>query len=244
MLTGNADTRLGAAEKLSRMCDAPCLASPGRVACDADGRLCLVKAAREGNGAAQELLFSMLYTPVRQQARRLCLDRGDAEDLTQLSLLAVFQKMKQLRDRSRLLWWTREVVRTSHLMSLRRSRFAPVRGEETILQDFELVERGRAVDHLLETREMIESTLAGILCLSPCLRDVVELRIFQGKNTAQTAQSLHISRAAVRTRLKRAREALRQSLQRAGSQPVISELKRRRVDHRPAGSQTCSAQRG
>jgi RNA polymerase sigma factor (sigma-70 family) len=156
-------------------------------------------------------LFSILYIPVRSQARGLCLDRGDAEDLTQVSLLTVFQKLSQLRDRSRLLPWTRAVVRTAHLMSLRRSTFAPPRGEETILYNLEIAGRGKAPDNILETQEVVDSTLARVLCLSPCLRDVVELRIFQNKNTAQAAHRLHISRAAVRTRLKRAREALRPS---------------------------------
>lgn len=245
MPTGSAHVSAGAAEKLGGLCDAPCL-SPGRVACEADGRLCLVKAASEGDPFARELLFSILYTPVRSQARRLCLCRVDAEDLTQLSLLAVFQKLGQLRDRSRLLRWTRAVVRTEHLMSLRRSRFAPPQGEETILDDLEIAGPRSAPDHMLETWEVVDSTLAGVLGLSPCLRDVVELRIFQNKDTAQTAQSLHISRAAVRTRLRRARETLRQSLPPTGSRTAVGELKRtgRLVDHRLAGSPACSVQRG
>jgi DNA-directed RNA polymerase specialized sigma24 family protein len=102
------------------------------------------------------------------------------------------------------------VVRSTHLLTLRRKHFAPLRSEETSLGEEYRAGSGRDPGECLSAREAVDAVLTGISRLSPALRNVLELRVFDGRDTAATARALGISEFAVRTRLRRARQALRE----------------------------------
>jgi RNA polymerase sigma-70 factor (ECF subfamily) len=193
------------------LCDAPCLALARSNVCA--GKRCLVERARKGNRAARESVFSRLYAPVFHQASMLCRDHSDAEDLTQTALLHVLENLVQLRDCPHLLGWTWRVVQNTHRMSLRQSKFAPsamvgLVENTTSAADLQSTE---PFQHLVE-RELQQAISERIGELPPSLKEVLDLRVFEGKTTAQAAKSLRISKEAVRTRLARARRALRSSL--------------------------------
>ena len=193
------------------LCEAPCLSLVRSTGCA--GKRCLIERARKGNRAARELVFSMLYAPVSHQARMLCREYGDAEDLTQTALLHVFEKLLQLRDSPRLLGWTWRVVQNTHRMSMRQSKFAPIVTVEFSENTFSaLGTQPIGPFELLVERELQEVLFEKIRELPTNLRDTLELRVFEGKTTAQTAKSLRISEGAVRTRLVRARRDLRNRL--------------------------------
>lgn len=190
------------------LCDAPCLSLVRSTDCA--GSRCLIERACKGNRAARELVFSRLYAPVLHQARVLCREHSDAEDLTQSALLQVFEKLVQLRDCARLLGWTWRVVQNTHRMSARQSKFAPSVTVEFSENTFSAVEtRQVGPFEQLAGQELQEALFAKIRELPPNLRKTLELRVFEGKTTAQTAKSLRISKEAVRTRLARARRVLR-----------------------------------
>jgi RNA polymerase sigma factor (sigma-70 family) len=196
---------------MTPLCDAPCLSVARSNGCA--GKRCLIERARKGNRAARELVFSRLYPPVLHQATLLCREHSDAEDLTQTALLHVFENFVQLRDCPRLLGWTWRVVQNTHRMSLRQSKFAPsvtVEFSDNTLVASELQSAG-PFQQLIE-REMQHAVFEKICELPLKLKEVLDLRVFEGKTTAQAAKKLRISKEAVRTRLVRARRALRESL--------------------------------
>jgi RNA polymerase sigma-70 factor, ECF subfamily len=186
-----------------------CLTGGRRVPCHAPPRHCVVRHALKGQRDAREILFARLYPRVYAQALRLCQSPDAAQDLAQASLLVAHQKLSQLRDRSRLPGWISRVVRTTHLLTLRRKHFAPLRSEETDLDDEHPVDSGRDPGEALSAREAVDAVLKGISRLSPAFREVLEMRVFDGTATTETARALGISKFAVRTRLSRARQALR-----------------------------------
>ncbi len=194
------------------LCDAPCLSLARSNVCA--GKRCLIERARKGNRAARELVFSRLYAPVFHQASMLCRDHSDAEDLTQTALLHVFENLVQLRDCPRLLGWTWRVVQNTHRMSLRQSKFAPSAMVDLLENTIAAAELQSAepFQHLVE-RELRQAIAERIGELPPSLKKVLDLRVFEGKTTAQASKSLRISKDAVRTRLLRARRALRSSLE-------------------------------
>jgi RNA polymerase sigma-70 factor (ECF subfamily) len=62
--------------------------------------------------------------------------------------------------------------------------------------------------------------------LPPTLRSVFVLRDIEGLSTAETAEALHVSESAVKSRLMRARLKLRDQLSLYFSQgPVVSETR-------------------
>jgi RNA polymerase sigma-70 factor (ECF subfamily) len=203
------------------LCEAPCLSLVRSTGCV--GKKCLIERARKGNRVARELVFSRLYAPVSHQARMLCREHGDAEDLTQTALLYVFQRLVQLRNSPRLLGWTWRVVQNTHRMSMRQSKFAPIVTVEFSENTFSAVEtQSVGPFELLAEQELQDALFEKIRELPPNLRDALELRVFEGKTTAQTAKRLRISEGAVRTRLVRARRALRSRLDTFENGPASS----------------------
>ena len=87
------------------MCPAPCLTLRSSVICPRRG--CLIRAAASGNRGASEMLFGKLYCPVFRQARALCRNPADAEDLAQAALLIMYQRLHELHDSQNLLGWSR-----------------------------------------------------------------------------------------------------------------------------------------
>jgi RNA polymerase sigma-70 factor (ECF subfamily) len=151
----------------------------------------------------------------------LCRDLDTAEDLTQSALLHVFEKLVQLRDCHRLLGWTWRVVQNTHRMSIRQSQFAPsVTVEFSEHTRAALATQPAGPFEQLAEHEMQAALFEKIRELPASLKQALELRVFEGKTTAQTAKSLRVSKDAVRTRLARARRALRGSLEEAESSPA------------------------
>ena len=187
------------------MCPAPCLTLRSSVICPRRG--CLIRAAASGNRGASDVLFGKLCSTVFRQARALCQHPADAEDLAQGALLIMYQRLHELRDSRKLLGWSRVVIQNCHRMSLRRSKFAPLKVKG--LSDIEGVV-DRTIDQLdrLRAERTLALVLRGIQSLSPSLRWAFEARILHGKSAAEAAKLLGINPDAMKMRLWRARRAL------------------------------------
>jgi RNA polymerase sigma-70 factor (ECF subfamily) len=195
-----------------QLCAASCLTRPPGEACP--GPCCLVLEARAGNRLAQEILFAAIARIVQRQAAALCHHRDEAEDLAQTALLHIFQRFAQLRRPERLRPWVKTIVLNSHRMAGRRLRASPSCTEpvteNTCSQSPEL-------SGGLDARRLLEAVLRGIQALSPSLRHAFELRVVQGKSTLEAARALNVTPETVRTRLARARRALRRSIEEASA---------------------------
>lgn len=189
-------------------CTASCLAPPAGNRCN--GRPCLVEAAKNGDRQAQEVLFAAISRFVLRQASGLCRNGHDAEDLSQSACLQVFQHLTQLRCPNRLRPWVKTIVLNSHRMAVRHRLCTPSQ-LEPLREDAP----GPAPEPSLhlDARRAVDAVLGGIQSLPPSLRGAFELRVVQGRNTAEAAAALNVSAEAVRTRLARARRALRRAIE-------------------------------
>jgi RNA polymerase sigma factor (sigma-70 family) len=190
---------------VSPLCEAPCLTPGSAVSCRGEG--CLIRAAVAGNPAARGEVFGRLYPTVLRQAHAICRFPSDAEDVAQSAMLNVVQRLQDIRDCRRLLPWTRVVVLNTHRMVVRRSRFAPSAGNCVWDMDSLAAPPADPIDRLRAERDLT-TVLGAIGRLSPRLRATFQARVVAGQSTAEAARSLGITTAAVRTRLKRARQAL------------------------------------
>lgn len=155
----------------------------------------------------------------------VCRQREDAEEITQEALLKVFQSLDQLRDPERVRPWVFRIARNACLMKRRKSVFAPER--ELSLDEF-LPASSKSDGHLkieiadwsalpddqvlrAELKQLLEQTIAE---LPDIYKTVLLLRDVEELTTEQTAEVLDISAEAVKTRLHRARLAVRQDLDR------------------------------
>ena len=160
---------------------------------------------------------------VFQYSWLMCGHREDAEEVAQDTLLRVFENFGQLRDPEHVRPWVLRIARNYCLMKRRRSQFAPAR--ELSLDDYmpALTRDGGSVkleiadwsglpeDRVLrgELRHVLDDAIAS---LPDTYRSVLLLRDVEELSTEETAQVLDLSADAIKTRLHRARLAIRQQL--------------------------------
>lgn len=142
------------------------------------------------------------HTHVHRLAYTLCATREDAEDAAQEALIVLYRKIGTLRATAALGSWMFGIVRNE---CIRRSRIAlrripPTDASESSAEDAALARMG------------LERIVGAIAALPAEQRAVVVLRDIQGLSGGATAQALKISRAAMKSRLHRGREALRSQL--------------------------------
>jgi len=153
----------------------------------------------------------------------MCGQREDAEDVAQETLLKVFESFDQLREPERVRPWVFRIARNACLMKRRKSVFAP--SQELSLDDFM-----PAIDHQggharlqiadwsgLPDRQILQLEMKQVLdqaigALPENYKSVILMRDVEELSTLETAQVLDLTEDVVKTRLHRARLAVRQKL--------------------------------
>lgn len=181
----------------------------------------LLTALRAGDDAAYEELVRTYAPRLLPVARRIVGSEHDAYDALQDGFLSAFKAIDRFEGASALGTWLHRIVVNASLMKLRASRRRPEVSIDDLLPRFR--EDGHRVDAVaawsvededpLVRRELRERVLAKIDELPDDYRTVLILRDIEGFDTRQTAEQLEIREPAVKTRLHRARQALRTLLE-------------------------------
>ena len=178
----------------------------------------LVALCRSGDPAAFARLVVLHEAMVFNLAGRLLGDVEEARDVAQEVFLQVYRQLGRFEGRSSLKTWIyRIVVNQCH----NRRRFWHRRGrdkEETLDERFELPagpgrDQWRASPYeQARSRERARRVQGALLQLSFDQRSVLVLREVEGLSCEEVAAALGIPDGTVKSRLSRAREALRQKL--------------------------------
>ncbi len=154
-------------------------------------------------------------------ARRLLHNEEDASDAVQDAFLSVFRAIGHFDRQSRLGTWLHRIAVNAALQKLRRKQWKPERSIEELLPAFQ--EDGHAAEPAVaweephvalqhqETRDYVRRAIAE---LPENYRTVLVLRDIEELDTEETARLLALSAGTVKTRLHRARQALRTLLDR------------------------------
>ncbi len=176
-----------------------------------------------GNLGAFDRFVESFRTRLFQYSLLMCGQREDAEEVSQETLLKVFENLAQLREPEHVRSWVFRIAKNACLMKRRKSVFAPVR--ELSLDEFIPTMDHRGGERKLEIADW--SALPDAQVLRSELRDVLQeaiselpeiyksvllLRDVEELSTEETAQVLEVSEDVVKTRLHRARLAVRQKL--------------------------------
>ncbi len=184
-------------------------AAPARPAREEERRL--LAAARRGDRAALERLVGILAPPVYRFGHSFCRDRDDAEDIMQETLVTMVRRLGAFRGESSLSTWAFVVARNAcSRLRRRRRREAQVVG--ALAREEPSSPHGP--DHALERRSVGMSIASALRELPGPWREVVLLRDIEGLSAADAARALGIRQTALKSRLHRAREALRSALER------------------------------
>ncbi len=173
----------------------------------------LLAAARRGDRAALSELLALHQQRVFGFGVKMCGDPEDARDVAQDTLMTMARTMREFRGDSSLSTWLYTVARSFCIKKRRRTKGAPAFHEPLDHATQELTAEPAATpEQMLLGREARETVAAALDQLEPEAREVVVLRDIEGLTAAEVAQVTGTSVAAVKSRLHRARAALRERL--------------------------------
>ena len=146
----------------------------------------------------------------RYLARRFFRDAADAADAVQDAFLAAFRFIGGFEATASLSTWLHRIAVDCCLLELRSGRRKPF----VSLAVPELAAARSEADPLdaRETRDLVRRCIDG---LPPAWKQAIRLRDLDGLDTATAARVLGTSEAVAKTRLHRARHALKRSLESA-----------------------------
>jgi len=180
----------------------------------------LVTRAKSGDGAAFSELITRYQNKIYRLAKHITQNDEDAEDVLQEAFLKAYEHLDGFQGNSKFYTWIVRIAVNEALMKLRKRRGdrtvpldEPVdTGEETVKREIAVWEDNPEQQYSHE--EMREILDEAVQSLKPDFRTVFVLRDIEELSTEETAESLGISIPAVKSRLLRARLALREKLTR------------------------------
>lgn len=175
----------------------------------------VLTAARRGDPEALDELLRQYQPRVYRFGMRMCGDEEDAKDVLQETLFAAARSLRDFRGGSSLSTWLYAIARGFCVKKRRRSRFAPQ--EELPLDErspaLAVADPAPPLDEALASRQIERAVEEAIRGLKPEWREVLLLRDVEGLTAPEVAQVLGLRIEAVKSRLHRARAAVRERLQ-------------------------------
>jgi RNA polymerase sigma-70 factor (ECF subfamily) len=176
----------------------------------------LVAAARSGDAAAVEALV-LRYQPLLYRfGLRMCGNVEDAGDVVQESLMSMARSLRDFRGDASVSSWLYTIARRFCINKRRRSKFAPAREESLDAPETDaalrLADPAPNPEQTAFNAELATALARAIDALDPPRREVLVLRDVEGLPALEVARVLGISVDAVKSRLHRARVAIRQEL--------------------------------
>lgn len=177
----------------------------------------LLAALRAGDDVAYARFVRQYTGPMLAVAWRILGNEHDARDAVQEGFISAFRAIESFQGGSRLSTWLHRIVVNAALMRLRSRRRTPEQPIEDLLPKFKedghlenrVAPWRRAPGRELERKEIKQVVRQSIDQLPDSYRTVLLLRDIEELSTQEVADILKINVNAVKTRLHRARMALR-----------------------------------
>src|ERR1700682_6460651 len=175
----------------------------------------LVARAREGDAEAYNELVNHYERKIFRLAKHITQNDEDAEDVLQETFLKAYGHLPDFQGQSKFYTWIVRIAVNESLMKLRKrksDRSVPLdepvdTGEDTVVREIAVWDENPEQQY---SREELGKILdEAIDSLRPAFRTVFALRDIEELSTEETAEALGISVPAVKSRLLRARLALR-----------------------------------
>jgi len=181
----------------------------------------LLARAQAGDMSAFESLVSRHEEKVYGLALRMTRSEADAAEITQDTFLSAYQHLAEFRGESAFGSWVHRIAANNALMRLRRQKVLDIVSDE--LAGPEFTDRGslaegpdsdwskRADDKVLDD-ELGRAIQAATDALPEGYREVFLLKDVEGLSYEEISEMVGISVPAVKSRLHRARLALREAI--------------------------------
>ncbi len=181
----------------------------------------LLERAQAGHMDAFETLVERHQDRLYGLALRMTRSEADAAEVVQDTFFAAYQNLKNFRGESAFGSWVHRIAANNALMRLRHRRVVEAAEEE--LRSPEFTERGslaevpevdwsRRADEKVLDEELGRAIRQGTDALPEGYREVFLLKDVEGLSYEEIAEMMGISVPAVKSRLHRARLALREEI--------------------------------
>ena len=194
------------------------VAAPGRAEPSDDA---LIARARAKDFAAFEELLGRYEDKVYRLAYRIVRNETDAKEILQETFVSIWRKLDTFKGDSQFGSWVYRIATNAALMRLRAQRRHPEVSTEELPIGY-LDNYGTPMpagenwakrpDDQLQSSELRAHIQAAVDKLPDIYRTVFVIRDVEGLSTEETAEALGISVPTVKTRLHRARIALRDAI--------------------------------
>lgn len=165
----------------------------------------LISAARGGDRRSLDELLARYEQRIYRFGLRMCGDEEAAREVLQETLLAAFRNLAGFRGEASLSTWLYQIARSFCIKERRGAR-------PTVELGTELPDQAEAPDLQVHARRIGEALAAAIGELPPEQREVLVLRDVEGLSAQEAAEVVGIEVGALKSRLHRARMALRTRL--------------------------------
>lgn len=178
----------------------------------------LIAKCRNGDVGAFEELISGYEKKVFNIVYRMIGDYNDALDVSQEIFINVFRSIKNFRENSSFYTWLYRIAVNECMDYMKKKKKAviysidaPVEaGDNDVVR--EIKDDGETVEEKVERNELRKSIEEALSCLSYEHRVMIVLRDIQGLSYEEIAQTVKSPTGTVKSRINRARQALKELL--------------------------------
>jgi RNA polymerase sigma-70 factor (ECF subfamily) len=167
----------------------------------------LVRCQSEGSGSESSASLLACHAPLlKSWVRRKIFNAAEADDVVQQTLLLALRHIAQFRMEASLGTWLCSIATNVIRGRFRRPEYRrTVYAPPQVLELMDCRDPNRSPLAALESKERIAAFRSAIAGLPEILRAVIELRVYRGLSTRETAGLLSITPSAVKSRHFRAR---------------------------------------
>ena len=176
----------------------------------------LLEAAQHGDREAISSLLARHQAQIYRFGLKLCRHPDDAKDVLQETMLSAARNLPGFRGQASLSTWLYTIARSFCAKRRRRSKFAP---EAELSLEHPALAAEQLPDHVtlepeaaLAAKQRARALRDAVDTLSPAYKDVLVLRDMEGLTANEVAEVLGVRVEAVKSRLHRARKAVRERL--------------------------------
>jgi RNA polymerase sigma-70 factor (ECF subfamily) len=173
----------------------------------------LLERARSGDARALEVLLDRHQASIYRFGVRMCRDPEDAKDVLQETLLAMARGVRDFRGASSLSTWLYTIARSFCIKKRRKNQGTPPGAGAADVDAGDaaarLEEPASSPEEAAASKQLEHALEQAIRGLEPGYREVLLLRDAEGLTAPEVAEVTGLSVQAVKSRLHRARRAVR-----------------------------------
>lgn len=182
----------------------------------------LVHSAQKGDTSAFGQLVEAHQSKIYSLCYRMTGNAEDAADLTQEVFLSAWRSLGSFQSQAAFSTWLYRLTSNACIDFLRKEKrrsalSLTTEGEEEEGRELEVADQRFSPERELEKKEARRAVREGLAALSPEHRQVLVLREMEGLSYQEIGQLLDLEEGTVKSRIARARLALRDFLIKSGN---------------------------